>query len=113
MLSNFLTFAAIAALMFVGLKFTFWANAVIFLSLLQRRIAREFWRFTSAETVLASVSASSAALLITFDSQLPAYGDSRLAAAVAFCSATVAYLFYMVKRVWKTSDPIEPHKPKL
>jgi hypothetical protein len=101
------TFAAIAALVFAGLKFTFWANAVILLSLMQRRITKAFWRFTRAESLLAIISAFSVAFLITYDSQLPAYGRYRLAASLAFSFATITYLFYMARRVWKTSEQME------
>lgn len=104
MLQTFLTFAVIAILMFVGLKLVFWANALILLGLMQRRIRRRFWRFTIHELSLAICSAVSFSVLTTFDGNLVAFGHRRLFFSLMFMFATLAYLIYMMKRAWQDSE---------
>lgn len=89
--------AALSALIFLALKFTFWANALIFLSLMQRRIKKEFWTFHPLEIAIAATSSVSFSYGIVIS-------DSRLLTSVTFTISTLAYLFYMIRRVLSLSE---------
>ena len=95
-MANLPAFVALAVLIFVGYKFTFWANAFILLSLMQRRIKREFWKFSSVELVSSAVASISISHAIVFD-------EYRFFVPLMFMISTLTYIFYMMSRVWRLS----------
>ena len=90
----------VVVLVFFALKFTFWANALILLSLMQRRIRKEFWKFSAIEVAIALISSVSFSYGIIIN-------DYRLLTAIIFIVSTLGYLAYMIRRVWRLSEKRE------
>ena len=94
-----------AVIAFVGLKLTFWANAVSSLGLMRRRIGGGYWHFTPLEVIIALGFSVSLAVLIVWDSKLAIGGPVRTTLSISFGMTGIAYLAYMARRVWQTSEP--------
>ncbi len=90
----------VTALVFIALKFTFWANALILLSLMQRRIRKKFWRFSLIEVAIGLISSMSFSYGIIMN-------DNRLLVAIIFTVSTLGYLAYSIRRVWRLSEKRE------
>jgi hypothetical protein len=95
--SSLFVIVALSTLMFGAMKFTFWANAVIFLSLMKRDIPRIFWTWTPVEAVLSAVAS------ISFCAAIILREGPILAAP--FGIAALSWLAYMTRRVWVISRP--------
>jgi hypothetical protein len=89
---------ALSALVFGAMKFVFWANSLVSLSLMNRVPPRNYWKWTPAEIVLSTVSS------ICFCSAIVLRSDSWLLAG-PFVVATLSWLVYMARRVWLFSEP--------
>ena len=90
-------FLALSLVIFLGYKLTFWANAVILLSLMNRKIDDGFWKFSFLEFFITSIAAMSVAHAIIFN-------HSRIFIPMLFMISTFVYIFYMSFRVWRLSE---------
>jgi len=89
---------ALALAVFFSLKFLYWINAKIFLSLMGRSFSRRFWRFTLAEMVLSALTA------FMFSYSLINKADGTIFPLI-FIASSIAYIFYTALRVWSLSKP--------
>lgn len=99
-MGDLLSFATLAALIFVGYKFTFSTNALILLSLMQRSIIKEFWKFSSVELITSSAASVAISYIIIFN-------EDRVFASIIFMVSTLSYIIYMIDRVWRLSETRE------
>jgi len=98
---NIPAFVILSVLIFFGYKFTFWANAFILLSAMQRNIKREFWKFSPVELITSSIASISFSHAILFN-------EDRFFVPIIFTLSSLTYLFYIINRVWRLSMKREP-----
>jgi hypothetical protein len=77
------------------LKTLFWCQAVIFLSLMNRAVGPQFWKFTPAEIALSLIMSSSYIFGIFY----PSLGSGYLWAPFMF--SALAWLTYSTVRTWR------------
>jgi hypothetical protein len=80
----------------MSLKFLYWINATIFLSLMGRRLSSAFWKFSSLEVISATIAATSFSFSLV-------YRDA-VYSPLLFALSSLIYLVYMAKRVWNLSE---------
>jgi hypothetical protein len=88
--------AAVTVLIALSLKFLFWINGKIFISLMGRSLGIDFWKFTPLEIALSCAAAASFSYSLI-------YQAARTMAPFIFIVSGVAYIGYMTVRVWSIS----------